>query len=331
MIRNYSGMLCAAMLVVAMSAPAFAGSPAVGQDAPELSGQGWVLNPPDVSKLSELRGEIVLVEKWGVRCPPCVGLIPHLVELQKTYGGKGLHIFAFEAQNHTPDQIKALMVPKGVNYPVSTNGANNYDTGGGVPHAWLIGPDGKVLWEGNPAGARGVMDKMIEDEVKKVKYPGLGRATISKALDKAANYFKTKDWAKARAEAKKVAASSSADETTKADAEYVAERATKLAAGWMAQAAAQEKDRRYLAAKRIYAAIAAQFKGEEEGNAAAAKVKEIDGNKDIKKDIDAAEAFEKLEAAAKNMSPEQRKATLAAFAKKWDGTKAAEDAASAAK
>lgn len=50
---------------------------------------GTLLNAPvRKTSLSELRGKIVILEFWATWCGPCLEAMPHLQEMQKTYGDK---------------------------------------------------------------------------------------------------------------------------------------------------------------------------------------------------------------------------------------------------
>jgi uncharacterized protein (TIGR03067 family) len=61
-----------------------------GQLAPELIDvSGWKGKP---FKLSDFKGEYVLLEFWGYWCGPCVGSMPVLIELHEKYAHKGLAI-----------------------------------------------------------------------------------------------------------------------------------------------------------------------------------------------------------------------------------------------
>ena len=44
--------------------------------------------------LSDLKGQIVILNFWATWCPPCVQEMPSLVQLQKTFKGKGVTVLA---------------------------------------------------------------------------------------------------------------------------------------------------------------------------------------------------------------------------------------------
>ena len=45
-------------------------------------------------RLSDLRGQVVLVDFWATWCPPCRMELPHLQKLQETYGARGFRVVA---------------------------------------------------------------------------------------------------------------------------------------------------------------------------------------------------------------------------------------------
>ncbi len=44
--------------------------------------------------LSDLRGQIVILNFWATWCPPCVQEMPSLVQLQRSFKGKGVTVLA---------------------------------------------------------------------------------------------------------------------------------------------------------------------------------------------------------------------------------------------
>lgn len=65
----------------------------LGEPAPELTQiKGWKNGGP--VKLADLKGKVVILDFWGHWCGPCVGLMPHLMELHDKYANKGLVIIA---------------------------------------------------------------------------------------------------------------------------------------------------------------------------------------------------------------------------------------------
>ncbi|HVY63108.1 MAG TPA: hypothetical protein VHF22_15730, partial [Planctomycetota bacterium] len=197
-----------------------------------------------------------------------------------------------------------------------------------LPAAWLIGVDGKVLWAGNPAESEGELDALIEAELAKVKAPRLGRTNLDRAVMPAAAKFQKHDYAGARKEAEKVAAKDGASEAAKADAQFVVDRIAAIGARQSEAAKKADDGKSYLEASELYASLAQAFKGAPEGEAAAARLKEMKGDAAVQREIKAAEMLRRLCGELEGKPADVRKAQLDAFAKnrKFDGTKAASDA-----
>jgi len=99
---------------------------------------------------SELKGKVVVIEKWGVNCPPCIACLPHLAEMEKRNRDKGLVVIGAESQNSTKEAIKPLIEGAKVEYTI-TAGVNGPIEVSGIPHAFVFGRDGKLVFHGHPA------------------------------------------------------------------------------------------------------------------------------------------------------------------------------------
>ncbi|MCO5167355.1 MAG: redoxin family protein [Planctomycetes bacterium] len=322
-----------ASLAVALlaGAPALAASPQVGEEAPDFTSATWVMNEPRQASIRALRGEVVFVEKWGVKCPPCLALIPHIQQLQDEFGGKGLHIFAFEAQNHSADEVRTTVTGRGGRtYAVSAGGAANYQTNGGIPHGWLIGVDGKVIWEGNPGDGR--FDQLLRAEMAKVRFPGLGRNDFDRALAKSLEKYMRRDIGAARKEAQKVLDHARSSDAAKADAQDLLARYQGIVDGQWALAQQHEAERRYLEAQEIYTWLAGTLKREELGDQADERLDAMKKDDGIKRELEAMKRLRALQAQLQGRPAEERRVALERFASddKVAGTRAAEDAREAA-
>ncbi|WP_422924035.1 sigma-70 family RNA polymerase sigma factor [Singulisphaera sp. PoT] len=80
------------------------GGPAMEIDADDLEGHPV--------KLSDLRGNVVVLDFWGKWCGPCVGAMPRLVELQKRFQGKPLVILALhDGSIRSADEYRKAIAP----------------------------------------------------------------------------------------------------------------------------------------------------------------------------------------------------------------------------
>jgi len=126
---------------------------------------GKVMFGEKISK-AELKGKVVVLENWGVNCPPCVASLPHLAELDKKFRDKGLLIIGAESQGSTKDQIKPLIEKAKVEYTITAGaeGPIKFDT---IPRVFVFAADGALVYDGYPAGNG--FEKAISDSLQKVE------------------------------------------------------------------------------------------------------------------------------------------------------------------
>jgi len=148
----------------------------VGSKAPAIKVAKWIKGSP-VTKLGE--GKVNVVEFWATWCGPCKVSIPHLTELAKKYKGKatftGVSVFEVpqpKDESYIKNVVKFVKDEGAqMNYNVCADGkegtmgktwmeAANQD---GIPTAFVIGKDGKVLWIGHPMGG---LDEVLDQVVK---------------------------------------------------------------------------------------------------------------------------------------------------------------------
>jgi len=81
----------------------------IGSIAPELDIEHWVSNGEGKFKpVTAFRpGSVYIVEFWATWCGPCIQSMPHLVELQEKYSGKGLQIISIS--DETVDTVQAFL------------------------------------------------------------------------------------------------------------------------------------------------------------------------------------------------------------------------------
>ncbi len=118
---------------------------------------------------AELKGKVVVLECWGVHCPPCIASLPHLAELDKKFREKGLCIIGAESQNSSKEAIKPLLDNAKVQYAI-TAGANGPIAFNTIPRCFIFDGQGALVYDGYPAGAG--FEKTIKDSLAKVKAGG---------------------------------------------------------------------------------------------------------------------------------------------------------------
>jgi thiol-disulfide isomerase/thioredoxin len=132
--------------------------PKTGTVPPEVIAKDW-LNIDKAPTLAGMKGKVVVVEFWATWCGPCVAGIPHLNKLHEEYGSKGLVILSFTDQSKAG--IDKFIKDKPMKYVLGTGSELSAEYGvEGIPHAFIIGRDGKLLWQGSPNDEE--FDKKLE-------------------------------------------------------------------------------------------------------------------------------------------------------------------------
>ncbi|MBK8208177.1 MAG: hypothetical protein IPK87_15480 [Planctomycetes bacterium] len=251
--------------------------------------------------------------------------LPSLNRLYTEKKEKGLHIFIVYAQGHPREEVEKFLKDKGCNVPCPFTGSDfgGYRDGwSGLPYGFVIGPDAKVVWEGR-SGYEAVIDKQLA----RIKYPGLGKLDVAPGLEKAATLFSTGEYAKASEEASKLKEKKADDAALVADADFIIGRVDQTAKDLQAKADETQTTRRYHETVKALEKLAKGFKGTEIGDKADEDLKNLKKDKDVKKELSAWDALEKtLAANEKAKDSAAKKKSLNDFYKKYEGTAAADEA-----
>ena len=131
----------------------------VGQDAPPLTSVTWVKGAAVAPT-----GKITVVEFWATWCGPCKQSIPHLTQLQKQYGEQVRIIGLSDEDEPTVKPFVAEMGDK-MDYRVGLADKATHEAymagRDGIPQAFLIGADGKVVWAGHPMTMGPVLAQVV--------------------------------------------------------------------------------------------------------------------------------------------------------------------------
>ena len=99
---------------------------------------------------ADLLGKVVLVDEWGVRCPPCRALLPSMESLWSAYKSKPFVLLGSHRQGHQPDQVKELVKANKLTYPIYERaGLVGEPSGDGMlPFMYVVNHRGKVVYAG---------------------------------------------------------------------------------------------------------------------------------------------------------------------------------------
>ena len=114
-----------------------------GQQAPAFK---VTTTSGQVVTLENFRGRILVIDFFATWCHPCRKSIPHLVELNRKYGGQGLQIIGLSADEDGDKIIKSFTNEFHVTYPVALAGDLTVADYGvrSVPVMFVLDKKGKI-------------------------------------------------------------------------------------------------------------------------------------------------------------------------------------------
>ena len=121
--------------------------------APEFKGITSYINT-NQTKLSDLKGKVVLVDFWTYSCINCIRTLPYLVDWNQKYSDKGLvivgvHSPEFEFEKNI-NNVKQAVARFGIKYPVLLD--NDHETWNAFqnsywPRKYLVDSDGYIRYD----------------------------------------------------------------------------------------------------------------------------------------------------------------------------------------
>jgi len=128
----------------------------LGQPAAPLKISDWVKGQP--VDLATAKGKhVVVVEFWATWCPPCRTSIPHLTAMQKKFKD----VIFIGVSDEEAGTVKKFVNKLGdqMDYTVAIDDDRQTSKGymtafeqNGIPHAFIVDLEGRVVWHGHPMG-----------------------------------------------------------------------------------------------------------------------------------------------------------------------------------
>lgn len=104
-------------------------------------------------KLTEqdLTGKVVLVDCWGVHCPPCRALLPRMEQLWKSFKSKPFVLVGSHCQGRNPEKVKELVEANKLTYPIYERFglADGEPSFRALPFMYVVNHRGRVVYSGS--------------------------------------------------------------------------------------------------------------------------------------------------------------------------------------
>ena len=137
----------------------------IGDAAPALKVAKWVQGEA-VKEFA--KDTVYVVEFWATWCGPCRATIPHLDELHEEWKDKGVVFIGQDCWEKEEEKVEPFIKEMGekMSYRVALDDKSEEEKGymavnwmqaagqNGIPSAFIVGKDGKIVWIGHPAGLK---------------------------------------------------------------------------------------------------------------------------------------------------------------------------------
>jgi thiol-disulfide isomerase/thioredoxin len=145
------------------SVPAKPAGPQVGAAAPD-----WTLTDAagKEHKLSDYKGKVVVLDFWATWCGPCKAAMPGVQAIHDKYKGKGVAVFGMNCWENSdaPKYMKDNKYTYGLLLKADEV-AGKYGVSG-IPTIYVIGTDGKVLYQSTGFAGEEAVEAAIEKGLK---------------------------------------------------------------------------------------------------------------------------------------------------------------------
>ena len=134
------------------------------KESPPIQAAGWLNG--DAPTKESLAGKVVLMHAWATWCGPCRQFTPKLIELHEQYADRGVVFIGLTSEesfelNIIQKYVKKANISWLIGYGAGdtlANFGNRY-----LPTAYVIGADGKVLWDSENGGSvQDTLDHALE-------------------------------------------------------------------------------------------------------------------------------------------------------------------------
>lgn len=149
-IKNFIKLLLSLMLVLIFIYGCESDNKTAVNDKDSNEYSEIITNKSDLT-LSELQGNVVIIDFWATWCPPCREGIPDLIELKNEYDQLevvGISLDAISRGGATADDVVPFIKQFGINYPVVKGGQDVAMQYGGIqsiPTSFVIDRRGFVI------------------------------------------------------------------------------------------------------------------------------------------------------------------------------------------
>jgi peroxiredoxin len=237
----------------------------VGDPAPdfEIEDTDRSRDKDDEHRLSTYKGRIVLLFFWRSTSSRSLDMIPTLNEIHREYRPRGVMIIA-----GTPEEkkdVEEVANEKQVEFFIGYGNAHRLYQVPSLPYAYLIDPDMKVAWRGNPE--KNLEDRLVE-LMRRTPPVCADLAAEQSRLRKAEQLLEQRDYGRAYTIAAKLADLEEENAELAEKARALMEKLEQAAEKWLEEAKEAHRTGDYETACRIVSVISIRFETTDVAHAA---------------------------------------------------------------
>lgn len=249
--------------------------------------------------------------------------------MQQEYGDQGLVVIALS--DEVPETVEPYLQQNDFTHAIV--GANS--TAGsaygvsGIPHSFLIAPDGTLAWHGHPSEVNKALLKTVLKGAKKPAGGMLGVKTdfkVDPRAAKAQSLMVDGKLADALRELAAIEADAKSTDAQKTDAKALRDAINRQAGNLATTAENLAKAKDVGRALSVYDTLAKELASIDAGVDAKKKADAIRADSKLMAEFEASKAFDKLKEQVKPLATDKQKGKYEEFAKKYAGTKAGDRA-----
>lgn len=100
---------------------------------------------------ADLLGKVVLVDCWGVNCPPCRALLPRMEQIWQSFKSKPFVLLGSHRQGKAPEKVAELVKANKLTYPQynAAGVASGEPSFRGIPFLYVVNHRGKIVYSGS--------------------------------------------------------------------------------------------------------------------------------------------------------------------------------------
>jgi len=239
-------------------------------------------------KSEDLKNRVVLLEFWGVNCPPCLASMPKLAAWNFELQSLGLVVIGAHAQGGSAERVKATALSRGANFTivdraVVKDGAD-FRT---IPHCMLFDHTGKCIYRGSPFEVEARLLRAVQ-QAPPVVLAGrkLTRlASLNTRLKREQSFGAVLKQVKA--------STTSKDGTTAEEAQYVVEKLTAYGQKLISDAK-EKKEQEPLTTWMLARRVSTNFAGTDPGTEATTLLNDLKKDARFQADLKAWQTLQKV-------------------------------------